>query len=85
MKDSTWLHEMRYREAHKGVSEIWKDLRGLIEKLQNKETAMLVGDIGRERQEAPLPPAALEVDNEPRLWGSTRPPADDGEAFDDSE
>lgn len=45
---------------------------------------MLAGNIGRERQEAPVPPPAAQANDEPILWGSIRPPEDDSEAFDDT-
>ncbi|KAG8925098.1 hypothetical protein FRC00_004348 [Tulasnella sp. 408] len=82
MKDMTWLHEMRYREAHKAVSEIWKDLKRLTDELQDKETAMLTGHIGQEREGVPMPTATPASDG-PRLWGSIRPPVNDELAFDE--
>lgn len=84
MKDSTWLQEMWSREAHKGASQIWKDLKPLIEELQEKETTMLVDEVTREGHEARTPAAPL-VSNEPQLWGSVFPSADDDQAFTNSE
>lgn len=52
--------------------------------LQEKETTMLVDEVTREGHEARTPAAPL-VSNEPQLWGSVFPSADDDQAFTNSE